>query len=68
MKKYFQVLAVGIVNADQAELEYIASSQQNVYTIDNFDALRRLKNELRQDTCGMCICLILNKNHIHSKL
>lgn len=47
-----KVLAVGIVNADQAELEYIASSKQNVYTIDNFDALRRLKNELRQETCG----------------
>lgn len=47
-----KVLAVGIRNADERELNAIASKADHVFNVKNFDALRFIEDDLRKKACA----------------
>ena len=51
-KTNVNVFAIGVgSNVDQAELEAIASKPQNVFNVQNFDALDNIQANLKRTAC-----------------
>lgn len=46
------VYAIGVKNADVAELNEISGSKKRTFFVDNFDALIPIKNEIISDICS----------------
>jgi collagen type VI alpha len=59
------IFAIGVGNnVKMSELEMIASDKQNVFTVDNFDALNNIQHQLQQTTCeGTCYYNKTGKNY-----
>ena len=57
-KTNVNVFAIGVgSNVDQAELEAIASKPQNVFNVQNFDALDNIQANLKRTACeGKFLC------------
>ena len=55
------VFAIGIGSgADQTELGHIASDSKNVFTVNDFNALQTIQNELKKQACSASSGNIIN--------
>lgn len=46
------IYAIGVKNADEAELDDISGSKKRTFFVNDFDALRPIKNEIISDICS----------------
>ncbi|XP_032896195.1 collagen alpha-6(VI) chain-like [Amblyraja radiata] len=64
MQQGITTYAVGVGQADTAELELIGGTKERVYYVDNFDALKYLKNRIVQQICSPEACSKLGHTDI----
>ncbi|XP_076592743.1 collagen alpha-6(VI) chain [Chaetodon auriga] len=50
------VYAIGVKNADQVELQEIAGDPKRTFFVNNFDALRPIKDDIITDICSQDAC------------
>ncbi|XP_034144568.1 collagen alpha-6(VI) chain isoform X3 [Esox lucius] len=50
------IYAIGVKDADDQQLLEIAGSKEKMFTVNNFDALKSIKNEIITDICSEDIC------------
>ncbi|KAJ3598257.1 hypothetical protein NHX12_001768 [Muraenolepis orangiensis] len=50
------IYAIGVKSADQAELQEIAGSTQKTFFVNNFDALKPIKDDIITDICSPDAC------------
>ncbi|KAJ7983920.1 hypothetical protein DPEC_G00369520, partial [Dallia pectoralis] len=50
------IYAIGVKEANETQLLEIAGSNQTMFNVNNFDALKQIKNEIITDICSEDIC------------
>ncbi|XP_071402743.1 LOW QUALITY PROTEIN: collagen alpha-6(VI) chain-like [Centroberyx affinis] len=50
------IYAIGVKNADETELEEIAGSPEKTYSVNDFDALKPIKDDIITDICSKDVC------------
>ncbi|XP_071387197.1 collagen alpha-6(VI) chain-like [Centroberyx affinis] len=50
------IYAIGVKNADETELEEIAGSPEKTFFVNDFDALKPIKDDIITDICSQDVC------------
>uniref|UniRef100_UPI003AAAA8F2 collagen alpha-6(VI) chain-like n=1 Tax=Centroberyx gerrardi TaxID=166262 RepID=UPI003AAAA8F2 len=50
------IYAIGVKNADETELEQIAGSPEQTFNVNDFDALKTIKDDIITDICSQDVC------------